>query len=139
MSSIFDRVPDLAAWVAAADIDVLVLKGPDGSLRLERAPNGSVVVADRPAHDGPQAASGGAATKVRATLAGSFLTRHPVRADRLVEMGDRVAAGQAIGLVQVGDLLAPVCAPHDGVVEAVIAEGGALVGYGDPLFWLARS
>ena len=138
MSAIFDRVSDLAAWMSAAEIDVLVLKGPVGSLRLDRSSNGSVAVVDGVDQiPGPQAVPSNATT-VSASLAGSFLTRHPLRDEPLAAAGVRVAAGQALGLIQVGDLLVPVYAPRDGVVEATLRENGALVGFNDPLFTLSE-
>ena len=74
-----------------------------------------------------------------ASLAGSFLTRHPLRDEPLAAAGVRVAAGQALGLIQVGDLLVPVYAPRDGVVEATLRENGALVGLRRPIVHVVRN
>ena len=48
-----------------------------------------------------------------------------------------VAAGQPIGLLQVGPLLLPLATPCNGAVVATLADDGAAVGYGQPLitFW----
>lgn len=136
MTSIFDRVSELAAWVKAAQIDVLVLKGPEGSLRLERSADGAVTRAGRGDERTTDAASRDEAV-VRAPIAGTFLVAHPLRDEPLAPLGEHVAAGQWIGLIRIGDLLAPVHAPADGVVDDLLAENGALVGYGEPLFTLA--
>jgi acetyl-CoA carboxylase biotin carboxyl carrier protein len=137
MTSIFDRVAELAAWVEAADIDVLVLKGPEGALRLERSADGGVT-RTRDLEERTAGVASRDNAVVRAALAGTFLTAHPLRAEPLAPAGDRVVAGQTLGLIRIGDLLAPVCAPADGVVDALLAEDGALVGFGDPLFALAQ-
>lgn len=145
MTSPLDRVADIAAWLAATDIECLELVGPGGSLRLRRG--------------GPDEASGlgapGAATEARTENpetrhagrdrevvpspgVGVFLHAHPLRDDPLVRPGDRVAAGQALGLLRIGCLLVPVVAPRSGIVQAVPAADGALVGFGDPLVELSH-
>ncbi|MGL3104169.1 hypothetical protein [Bradyrhizobium sp. BR 1432] len=42
-------------------------------------------------------------------------------------------AGEIVGLVKIGLLYAPIVAPAAGTVDAVIAETGAMVGYGTPI------
>ena len=51
----------------------------------------------------------------KATIAGRFLPAHPWRAKPFAEIGQRVAAGEIVGLVQVGCLYVPVTAPADAV------------------------
>jgi len=73
----------------------------------------------------------------RATIAGRFLQAHPWRTKAFAAVGQRVAAGEIVGIVQVGRLYVPVTAPADGVIDAILAEPGALVGYGSPLLRLS--
>jgi acetyl-CoA carboxylase biotin carboxyl carrier protein len=47
-----------------------------------------------------------------------------------------VRAGQTLGLLQIGALLLPVTAPHDGAVVGTLVPHGAAVGYGTPLLQL---
>lgn len=139
MTSIFDHAAEIAAWADAAKLDALTLDGPDGGLTIRRASNGtldvSVATGDRTA--GPATAQD--EQRIVAPLAGVFLATHPLHDAPLVEPGGRVAAGQTIGLIRIGALLAPVLAPADAVLVDRLAETGALVGYGEPLFIVAAS
>ncbi|HLZ00991.1 MAG TPA: biotin/lipoyl-containing protein [Bradyrhizobium sp.] len=68
-----------------------------------------------------------------ADVAGRFLAGHPWRAKPFVEPGQRIEAGAIVGLVKVGLIYAPVLSPADGILDAVLAETGATVGYGTPI------
>lgn len=141
MTSPLDRVADIAAWLAATDIECLELVGPGGGLRLRRGG----------ADEAPGLGRPGAATETHAETRGAgrdrevvpspgvgvFLRAHPLRDEPLVRPGDRVAAGQALGLLRIGCLLVPVVAPRPGTVQAVPAADGALVGFADPLVELS--
>lgn len=52
------------------------------------------------------------------------------------EVGDKVAAGDVVGLVEVMKLMNPVLAPVDGVVTRILATNAQLVEYGQPLLAL---
>ena len=45
-----------------------------------------------------------------------------------------VAAGDTLAFIRVGPIVLPVKAPRGGALVRTLAEIGALVGYGDPLF-----
>lgn len=119
----FQHVDQLSLWLAEAGIDYLELSGPDRELRLGRA-----------VRQGLQAKAPVAARAVthavRAPMAGILLHSHPMRRVPLAPCGSLVRAGQAVALLQVGALLVPIDAPCDGVVVEVLAEEGALVGFG---------
>jgi acetyl-CoA carboxylase biotin carboxyl carrier protein len=117
-------VATLSRWLDATDIDLLELSGPDGALTLGRGGVARMAVAEA----GP--------TEVLATSPGLFLDRHPLAARAAVEVGEEVEAGELLGCLRVGTLLLPVRAPASGLVVAVLATPGALVGYGTPLFRL---
>lgn len=55
----------------------------------------------------------------------------------LAPAGTRVTQGQVLGVLQVGAALLPIHAPADGLIEAILAADGGLVGHGTPLFHLA--
>jgi acetyl-CoA carboxylase biotin carboxyl carrier protein len=74
--------------------------------------------------------AGDAFVIAKANVAGHFLAAHPWRAKPFVEPGQWIEAGATVGLVKIGLLYAPVVAPAAGIVDAVIAETGAMVSYG---------
>jgi len=134
------RLRELAAWLAPTDIGLLELRGPNMQLRLRRdgGPLGEVVQVD--AHDDSPTASIGTphpdTTFVIANSVGVFLHHHPLRETPLARPGADVGTGQTLGLLQIGALLLPVTAPHDGTVIATLVTHGTAVGYGTPLLQL---
>lgn len=122
----------LARAMAEAGLARLELEGPDFALRLDRS---------RPTDDLPAPTRGSsngraAAVTVRSPAVGTFLRAHPLHDRPLAATGDRVGAGEPLGLVRVGDVLLPVPAPTEGWVVAELAAPGSLVGFGDPLLEL---
>lgn len=69
---------------------------------------------------------------------GVFRPAAPLRDAPFVTPGTAVDEGQIVALLQVGTALLPVTSPAAGRIEAVLAEDGEVVGYGTPLFRLAR-
>jgi acetyl-CoA carboxylase biotin carboxyl carrier protein len=130
MTDPLDHVADIAAWLAATDIDCLELTGPAGHLRLRRGGEPEVT-ADR---TGDEPLAEYESVAMPSPGFGIFLHAHPLHKTPLVQAGDSVAAGQALGFLKIGPLLVPVSAPHDGVVSDIVAQDGTLVGFGDPLF-----
>jgi acetyl-CoA carboxylase biotin carboxyl carrier protein len=50
-----------------------------------------------------------------------------------VEVGQRVAVGETVAIVEVMKLMNQVTSPVDGVVTAVLVENGASVEFGQPI------
>ena len=69
----------------------------------------------------------------KADVAGIFVAAHPWRTKPFVEPGQTIEAGAIVGLVKIGLLYVPVLSPTAGIVEAIVAEAGATVGYGTPI------
>jgi len=69
----------------------------------------------------------------KADVAGHFRATHPWRTKPFAEPGQRIEAGAIVGLVKVGLLYAPVLSPAAGILDAITAETGAMVGYGTPI------
>jgi acetyl-CoA carboxylase biotin carboxyl carrier protein len=128
-----DELRDLSAWLAATDIALLELRGPDGHLRLRHDGARVEVVED----DGParQEAQSTQAPRLvaTATSVGVFLHQHPLQEAPLARSGARVRAGQTLGLLQIGSLLLPVSAPKDATVAGILVAHGTAVGYGTAL------
>jgi acetyl-CoA carboxylase biotin carboxyl carrier protein len=127
MQDIALRTPQLAAWLAGTDIGLLELRTPQGILRLGR--QGDDIV-ELPAE---VAEAEAALVLINAPSVGVFLHSHPLAAAPLVRTGERVEAGQTVGLLKIGPLLLPVTAPQAGIVDGVHAADGLAVGYGTPL------
>ena len=109
-----------------------------GAIEIDDAGQSLKLVMDRsvatsPAQAAATAAVDDASVTAKADIAGHFLAAHPWRAKPFVEPGQRIEAGAIVGLVKVGLIYAPVVAPSSGIVDAVLAETGALVGYGTPV------
>ena len=92
----------------------------------ERAAPASMLVAPaEPSHE--------AAIVAKADVAGIFIAAHPWRTKPFVEPGQAVEAGAIVGLVKIGQLYVPVLSPAAGIVDSIVAEAGATVGYGTPI------
>lgn len=122
-------IRQLAEWLAATDIDLLELCGPNVQVEIHR--EGAAV--EQPAAPAPMAATTPDHVSVRAGSLGVLLDRIPGRSTPLCAPGSTVQAGGLIALMQVGLLLLPVRAPCDGWTGDWHVPPGSTVGYGTPL------
>ena len=128
MTDPFDHVAELSAWLQASDIDLLELRGPSGTLRLIRQDGRTIsTVEDDVGTSRPTVLA-------RSSGVGVFLDHHPLRLEPGLPADGAVSAGAPIGFLRVGSLITAVLSPTDGVVIAMLAEPGSVVGYGTPLF-----
>jgi acetyl-CoA carboxylase biotin carboxyl carrier protein len=74
-------------------------------------------------------------TCVLAPGPGRFLLAHPMRPRNFAAPGQLLAAGATIGLVEMGPILVPVCAPEACIVLSIASTG--VVGYGTVLAEIA--
>ena len=130
-----DELKQMAAWLADTGIGLLELRTPDGSVRLGREPSlgAGIVQLEDDAVDDDAAPAPAIAS---APSVGVFLHAHPLHDGPVVRVGERVKAGQGLGLLRIGPLLLPVTAPAAGRVTAVCEQTGTAVGYGASLFEL---
>ena len=70
---------------------------------------------------------------VQSSLTGVVHQSHSPGAAPLVAVGDRVAIGQALCIVEAMKVFTTVAAPFEGVVKRILFEDGQEVGFGDPL------
>jgi acetyl-CoA carboxylase biotin carboxyl carrier protein len=127
------QLQQLAAWLAGTDIGLLELRTPEWTVRLGRDGASSGEVVARAADDDDGTAAAPAPAIAAASSVGLFLHGHPLHAAPLVRIGERVSAGQPVGLLQIGPLLLPVTAPLAGVITAIPVAAGRTVGYGTAL------
>lgn len=130
-----EQIGQIAAWLAATDIELLELRGPGQTLRMRhRGSSIDIVESDDAApFDAASAPDASQPVTVAASSVGVFLHRHPLREEALAPPGTPVQPGQALGLLQIGPLLLPVLAPAAGIVLELLAADGAVVGYATPL------
>lgn len=126
-----EEIERLAAWCAAAGVGEIELAEAGFSLCLRIQPAGPA----------PRAAAGEAPQAevlktVRAPGVGVFRLVHPTTGHPVVERGQRVRKGETVGVLQIGSCLKGVVAPADGKLGVALAEDGAVVGYGTPLYEL---
>ncbi len=96
---------------------------------MEAAP----VAAAQPAA-APAAAAPAAEATIDAPLVGTFYVASAPGEAPFVQPGDTVHKGQTIGLIEAMKMINEIPAPCDCVIESLVAQDGALVGFGDPLF-----
>ncbi|MEO3471991.1 biotin/lipoyl-containing protein [Roseomonas sp. CAU 1739] len=122
-----DEVRQIAAWLEAAGLDGFELTTPTARLRLTLGGGTPVAAAPlrvQPASEPPSLAARGT---------GEFLAAHPYADAPLVQPGQRVRAGDIVALLRTGALIQPVTASEDGIVGALLAKPGTIVGFGSPL------
>jgi biotin carboxyl carrier protein len=76
--------------------------------------------------------------EVKTQAMGVFLPAHPRRPGSALAPGDTVGAGAIVGFLQSGPTLVPVTSDSTGIVTAILAQPGAVLGYGAPVLRLAQ-
>ncbi|MDM0089243.1 acetyl-CoA carboxylase biotin carboxyl carrier protein subunit [Variovorax sp. J2P1-31] len=108
----------------------------DSRLRL-RMPQGAPALQVGEGAAAPEAVVAEAGlTTVVATALGLLRLAHPSRPAAALAVGDEVAEGDTMALLQVGQAFTEVLAPRAGRVEALLAHEGQCIDYGKPLFTL---
>jgi acetyl-CoA carboxylase biotin carboxyl carrier protein len=111
---------------------------PAGPLAVAAASAGNVPAAG--AVDGIAASVGaGPSANVRritAPVVGVFYAAPSPGADPFVAVGDRVAPGQVVCILEAMKLMNEITSEFAGIVTRVLPENGQLVSLGDDLFWI---
>ena len=115
----------------------------DEQITLEKAVTQSAVVCASAMEAAPVAAAQPAAAPaaapaagatINAPLVGTFYVASAPGEAPFVQPGDTVHKGQTIGLIEAMKMINEIPAPCDCMIESLVAQDGALVGFGDPLF-----
>ncbi|NEJ30670.1 acetyl-CoA carboxylase [Rhizobium leguminosarum] len=121
----------LTEALTAAGVNGLEISRPGGQLRIivagERGTRISSTEATPPA-------PGFTSAVVKASMAGRFCVEHPASHAVPQKLPRSVSDADIVGFVGVGHILLPLRAGRSGVLTRLLAEPGALVGFGDPLF-----
>ncbi len=86
---------------------------------------------------GPEAPAAPAGVPVPAPMAGIFYNRPSPDADPFVEEGDRVEAGDVVGLIEVMKLFNEITAPVGGIVTRLLVENEERVEADQPLMYIS--
>jgi len=124
-----EEVRQIAAWLEASGLDTLELTTPRMRLRLRLGGRAAAT----PMPDGALPTPAAAPPCVEARGTGVFLPAHPWRDAPLVQPGQRVRAGDIVGLLRIAPLLQPVTATEDGIVGRCLAAPGARGVFGTAL------
>jgi acetyl-CoA carboxylase biotin carboxyl carrier protein len=104
---------------------------PPDSLPPAPEPEVTEPVHVQPVHATPPSLAG---TIVESPSVGLFWRSPAPGAPPFVDVGTRVSAGDTLAIVEVMKLMNHIVAAAPGTVQAVLAENGARVEYGQPLF-----
>ena len=131
------------------DLDALRVKIGEAEFELVRREPGPVVMAAAPPAAGAPLPAGGAAAdgapsaaapanvrRVSAPVVGVFYRASSPGADPFVAVGDRVAPGQVLCILEAMKLMNEITSEHAGTVVRVLPENGELVSLGDDLMWI---
>ena len=135
ITSLIDRLE-------TSSINHLEWESDGARLVLEKAASYSPAPAE-PAPPPPAAASVDAPAAqpqegcmVKAPLVGTFYAAPSPDAAPFVQVGQAVKKGDTLCLIEAMKMMNEIPAPVDGVVQAVLAENGEVVGFDAPLFCL---
>ena len=147
------RIRALAEILREYDLDAIRVRDGETEYELvqrEAAPAGMMMMAPSaaapaaapaPSSNGEAAAApaGGPpanAKRVTAPVVGVFYSAPSPGADPFVSVGQRVAAGQVLCILEAMKLMNEITTEYAGVVTRVLPENGQLVSLGDDLFWI---
>ncbi|HEX6666660.1 MAG TPA: biotin/lipoyl-containing protein [Solirubrobacterales bacterium] len=104
-----------------------VAAGDPPPLPVAEASSGAVPPTAPPAEEPVQG------TKIESPSVGLFWRAPAPGAAPFVEVGQKVAAGETVAIVEVMKLMNHVASPVDGVVTAILVENGAAVEFGQTI------
>jgi acetyl-CoA carboxylase biotin carboxyl carrier protein len=144
------KIDDLAKLMEEFGLEESRLTGDAWSIEFSRSVPGRGVVMTsavpgEEADDEPialahmQASEGPAnlGTAITSPMTGIYYTAPNPGAAEFVKEGDRVTAGQVVGLIEAMKVFNEITATISGVVTRVEADNGRLVQPGDPLLYIA--
>ena len=142
-------IDELTGVMDAKELDELEIEADGIRVLLRRGSRGgdapAVVMASTPAAapgpaiapaDEPAAAAADAETRhvVQSPMVGTFYRAPAPDADPFIEVGDEVTPDTVVCIIEAMKVMNELKAEVEGVVEAIRAEGGEAVEYGQPLF-----
>ncbi|MFW6094531.1 MAG: acetyl-CoA carboxylase biotin carboxyl carrier protein [Pseudomonadota bacterium] len=134
------RIRELAALMSEHGLSELEVRSGDEAIRLVRplAGHGEPVLSARPVgEEAGDAGVGGGLASVVAPMAGTFYVAPEPGAEPFVREGQRVSAGDVVGIIESMKMMNEIRTDVGGVCVGVAAADGAPVASGDVLFRIA--
>ena len=97
----------------------------------------ATVLAAPPAAGSAAPAEGPAAGSVSSPMVGTAYLSPEPNAAAFVKVGDRVAKGQTVLIIEAMKVMNPIPAPHAGTVTEILVQDGQPVEFGEPLMVVA--
>jgi acetyl-CoA carboxylase biotin carboxyl carrier protein len=143
------RIRALGEILREFDLDALRVKVGETEYELVRrdpavVPMVAAAVPGAPPPAAPSPAAGAAASagpppnvkRVTAPVVGVYYSAPSPGAPPFVTVGDRVAAGQVVCILEAMKLMNEITSEYAGVVSRVLPQNGELVSLGDDLLWI---
>jgi acetyl-CoA carboxylase biotin carboxyl carrier protein len=133
----------LAQLLKETGLTEIEFETDDARIRVNAGGTGPAVVAapvmaaPAAAAAAPAAAEGPAAGSVSSPMVGTAYLSPEPNAAAFVKVGDRVAKGQTILIIEAMKVMNPIPAPHAGTVTQILVQDGQPVEFGEPLMVVA--
>lgn len=131
--SYLKKLIDWAARAPISEIEVV-----DGDIRIHLVKKAGPGSPGKGPH-GVEAAAPSVEAVVSAPLPGVFYLQASPESAPFVAVGQRIGAGDTIGLIEAMKMFNPVISDLDGIVDEVLADSGQEVSVGQPLLRLRRA
>jgi acetyl-CoA carboxylase biotin carboxyl carrier protein len=118
------------------DARIRVNSGASGTI-VAAAPAAAPASAPAPALAPPTSADGPAAGSISSPMVGTAYLSPEPNAASFVKVGDRIAKGQTILIIEAMKVMNPIPAPHAGTVTQILVQDGQPVEFGEPLMVIA--
>ncbi len=132
----------LAKLLKETGLTEIEFETDDARIRVNAGGTGPAVIA-APIMGAPSvaaasaAAEGPAAGSVSSPMVGTAYLSPEPNAAAFVKVGDRVAKGQTILIIEAMKVMNPIPAPHAGTVTQILVQDGQPVEFGEPLMVVA--
>jgi len=138
------RVDELLEIMREHGLDALRVRVGERSYDLvlrEPAPLVAAVTPNEPAPRGDTASAGSkvpsaTAKAVTAPIIGVFYRSASPGVEPFVEIGDRVAVGQVLCILEAMKMMNEITSDYSGVVTRILPENGQLVSLGEEMLWI---
>jgi acetyl-CoA carboxylase biotin carboxyl carrier protein len=140
---LIDTVRELVRIMRDGGIERLSVSRGDLRIQLSARPDGSSPAATprsapAPVVDGPSepAATSSDSFLITAPMVGTFYQAASPEERPFVSVGDEVAAGQTVAIIEAMKIMNEIVADRPGIVEEILVRNAETVEYGHPLFRL---